>query len=108
MIFSSWSLPLRINNSYAIFERGGENKYVGSFSIQSNGIDGVEGTDGVDVTNINLGPPFSNGIFVAQDGNNMSCDSVLAQNFKVVSWEKIALLFDPPLLMDNSYNNYMK
>ena len=96
------------NNSFAIFERGGENKYIGSFNIQSNGIDGVEGTDGVDVTNINLGIPFSNGIFVAQDGNNVTGDSILPQNFKLVSWEKIALLFDPPLLMDNTYNSYMK
>jgi 3-phytase len=94
------------NDSYAIFERGGENKYLGSFEIIDGTIDGTEGTDGIDVTNINLGDPFSKGMFIVQDDENTNGDSVLPQNFKLVSWEKIAKMFDPPLLMDNSYNPY--
>ena len=92
------------NNSFAIFERGGENKYLGSFRIKDSGIDGVEGTDGIDVVNLDLGGPFSKGLFIAQDGTNHEGNAELPQNFKIVSWEKIARLFDPPLLMDNSYN----
>lgn len=92
------------NNSYAIFERGGENKYLGSFEIKGNGIDGVEETDGIDVVSLDLGEPFSKGMFIAQDGYNHEGNVELPQNFKLVSWEKIARLFDPPLIMDNSYN----
>ena len=94
------------NNSYAIFERGGENKYLGSFEIKSNGIDGVAETDGIDVNNLNLGGPFAKGVFIAQDGFNTDGDSVLPQNFKLVSWEKIANLFNPPLIMDSTYSSY--
>ena len=93
------------NNSYAIFERGGENKYLGSFRIKDAGIDGVEETDGIDVMNLDLGGPFPKGLFIAQDGFNNDGNAELPQNFKLVSWEKIARLFDPPLLMDNTYNS---
>jgi hypothetical protein len=31
---------------------------------------------------------------------------VLPQNFKLVGWEKIARLFDPPLIMNNTYNAF--
>ena len=94
------------NDSFAIFERGGENKYLGSFEIMSGTIDRTEGTDGIDVTNINLGDPFSKGMFIAQDDENTTNGAVQPQNFKGVSWEKIAKLFDPPLLMDNTYSPY--
>ncbi|MFC2115620.1 phytase [Bacteroidota bacterium] len=94
------------NNTYAIFERGGTNKYLGSFEIKDNGIDGVVETDGIDVTNLNLGGTFSKGVFIAQDGFNTDGESVLPQNFKLVSWEKIANLYEPPLIMDSSYNAY--
>ncbi|MCK4922595.1 MAG: phytase [Bacteroidales bacterium] len=92
------------NNSYAIFERGGDNEYLGSFSIVDGIIDGVQETDGIDVINLNLGGQFSKGLFIAQDGENFDGGSILPQNFKVVSWKKIANLFDPPLLTDNTYN----
>ena len=94
------------NSSYAIFNRDGENKYLGSFQITDNGIDGVMETDGIDVSNLNLGGPFSQGVFIAQDGENTDGDTILPQNFKLVSWEKIAKLYDPPLIMDNSYSGY--
>lgn len=92
------------NDSYAIFERGGENKYLGSFEIMDGDFDGTEGTDGIDVTNINLGDPFSKGMFVVQDDENITNGAVQPQNFKGVSWEKIANLFDPPLIINNTYS----
>ena len=94
------------NDSFAIFERGGENKYLGSFEITDGTLDGTEGTDGIDVCNLNLGDPFSKGMFIVQDDENTNEGSVKPQNFKGVSWEKIANLFDPPLFIHNEYNPY--
>ena len=91
------------NNSYAIFEREGQNKYLGSFKIIDDGIDGTFDTDGIDVCNLNLGEPFESGLFIAQDGSNSDEDTYYPQNFKFVSWSKIAHLFDPPLIMDDDY-----
>jgi 3-phytase len=69
------------NNSYVVYRREQNNAYVKSFSITaSNGIDGVEDTDGIDVSMANLGPAFPQGVFVAQDGINDKGN----QNFKLV------------------------
>ena len=89
------------NNSYAVFEREGNNKYIGSFAIKDGAIDGTQETDGIDVTNLNLGTQFPNGFFIVQDGDNKDGDTKVTQNFKLVAWEKIANSFDPPLLIDN-------
>jgi len=97
------------NNSYAIYEREGDNEYIGSFTIDDlevDGevvIDGTSGTDGIDVTNRSLGKDFPYGLFVAQDDVNETEGEPLNQNFKLVSWDKIANLFDPPLLIDTAY-----
>lgn len=80
------------SSEFVIYERGGENAYLGSFVVVgANGIDGVSGTDGIDVTAFGLGGFFPNGLFVTQDDLNI--DPVDNQNFKFVPWEKIAELF---------------
>ena len=57
------------DNSYVVYERGGENGFVGRFRIaDGDGIDGDEDTDGIDVAHRRLGPTFPTGVFVAQDG----------------------------------------
>lgn len=79
------------NDSYAVFERGGEHKYTGSFRVISNdalGIDGASETDGLDVISTPLGDQFPYGVFVAQDGRRPGSDA--KQNFKLVAWENIA------------------
>lgn len=91
------------NYSYAIFEREKDNQYLGSFSIATGIIDGVEETDGLDVTNLNLGPQFKQGLFVVQDGYNYEGDSLKNQNFKLIPWEQIASLFKPALSIDTEY-----
>lgn len=91
------------NYSYAIFEREKDNKYLGSFSIVDDIIDGTDETDGLDVTNINLGSPYSSGMFIVQDGFNFDGEVPKSQNFKMVNWRQIAELFEPPLLIDSSY-----
>ena len=82
------------DNTYAVYEREGSNKYIGSFAVvEGNGIDGTSETDGIDVTHYALGDRFPLGIFVAQDGLNNGEN----QNFKCVRWDSIAKKFDPPL-----------
>jgi 3-phytase len=74
-------------STYIIYRREGANAYVATFAIVATGrIDGVSETDGIDVTSANLGPAFSQGMFIAQDGKNDNCN----QNFKFVSWQSIA------------------
>jgi 3-phytase len=94
------------NNSFAVYERSGENNYLGSFVIKgvTGGIDGTEDTDGIDVINMAMGAGFPNGFFIAQDGSNEEGGVIISQNFKLVAWEKIAGAFTPALLIDNTYN----
>ena len=78
-------------NSFALYQRGGDNAYLGHFHVvadASTGIDGVSETDGLDVTSAYLGPAFPHGVFVAQDGRNIT--PAERQNFKLVQWERIA------------------
>ncbi len=78
------------NHSYAVFERQGNNRYLGSFTISAGQIDGAGETDGLDVTSQNLSGPFSKGLLVVQDGYNLDEKGrSVAQNFKLVGWEKI-------------------
>lgn len=79
------------NNSYAVFERAGENRYLGSFAIGANvadRIDGASDTDGIEVTSAPLGAAFPRGLFLAQDGRNTLPSA--SQNFKLIGWEAIA------------------
>lgn len=76
------------NNTYAVFERHGNNKYLGSFRITDGKIDGVEGTDGIDVTSVSL-PGFPKGLLLVQDGYNYSDGKKSPQNFKYISWKDI-------------------
>jgi len=82
------------NNTYIIYERQIPNKYVGTFNIiDGEFTDGVKETDGIDVTNFNLGPNFPQGMFIVQDGFNANAN----QNFKCVPWDVIAEKFNPQL-----------
>lgn len=98
------------NNSYAVFERGGDNAYIGSFSIgNSENIDGTSDTDGIDVIGFALGEKYPNGFFIAQDGTNDEKskegeETKANQNFKVVSWEKIVKSLGNKLKIDNTQN----
>ncbi|MFA5417273.1 MAG: phytase [Bacteroidales bacterium] len=95
------------NNSYALFNRGETNEYLFSFSITKGDADAVEETDGLDVINVPLGSKYPYGMLVVQDGNNKNEHGKAApQNFKIVSWEKIARMVNPNLIMDNSYDPF--
>ncbi len=89
------------NNTYVIYTRETNNDYVGTFRIiDGEMIDGVQETDGLDVTNFGLGPAFPSGVFVTQDGSNPGT----TQNFKCVPWESIANLFEPALKIKTGWD----
>ncbi|HAF28429.1 MAG TPA: 3-phytase [Bacteroidales bacterium] len=80
------------NFSYPVFEIGNPDKYLFSFVIDDDEIDGVIETDGIEITNFPLNSKFPKGMLVLQDGYNFSGDTLRNQNFKYVSWEKIEAL----------------
>lgn len=83
--------------SYNVYDRASPFAFRGAFQIaptpEQAGIDGVEETDGIDVTSASLGGPYGEGLFVAQDGFNY--DGITEtrtrahQNFKLVPWSAI-------------------
>lgn len=74
------------DDSFVLYRRDGDNRFVGKFRVTAGrGIDGVEETDGIDVTTTGLGPRFPVGLFVAQDGSNDDGN----QNFKFVPWDAV-------------------
>jgi 3-phytase len=78
-------------NNYAVYERTGDNRFLGLFFVVADattGIDGSSETDGLEVTSANLGPAFPDGVLVVQDGRNITPEE--RQNFKLVPWERIA------------------
>lgn len=53
----------------------------------ANSIDGVSETDGLEVSSVNFGGDFEEGILVVQDGHKVMPEA--PQNFKYVDWKKI-------------------
>ena len=83
------------DNSFALYHLDGH-EYIGSFHVVPGGgvegtIDGVSETDGLDVTAVAL-PGYPSGLLVVQDGYNLNPTE--AQNFKYVSWDDVAALFN--------------
>ncbi len=94
------------NHTFSIYERAGDNQYLGKFTIANNpdtSIDHAFDTDGVDIINVPLGKKYPFGLLVVQDGLNLSDDATEAkQNFKLISWENIADKFS--LSKDTTYD----
>ena len=89
------------SSTFVIYQRTGNNPYVATFEITAaNGIDGVTKTDGIDVSNVNLGPLFPQGVFVVQDTNNYPSN----QNYKLIPWESIANIVTPALVIDTAWD----
>ncbi len=88
------------NFSYAVFEKDGTNRYLGNFIIKdSGGVDGVEETDGLAITNMGLGSKYPNGLLVVQDGFNTDNGKDLSQNFKLVDWSEVTAIYKDSLLI---------
>lgn len=79
------------NSSYVVLDALPPHKVRGAFRIGINpaaGIDGVSDTDGLEVSAVNFGGAFADGMLVVQDGYKRLPDG--AQNFKYVAWRDIA------------------
>lgn len=79
------------DNSYVVLNAAAPYKVRGRFRVGFNldaGIDGTSDTDGLDVTEKDLGGAYRQGMLVIQDGYKRMPDG--AQNFKYVSWEDVA------------------
>jgi 3-phytase len=81
------------NFSYAIFKTGNPDKYITSFVIKDGVFDGVEETDGIEITNFNINTDLPKGLLVVQDGFNYDGDTLKNQNFKYISIQKIESFF---------------
>jgi 3-phytase len=95
------------DSTFAVYERKGNNAFVGSFRVASSGgVDGAEHSDGAQVVNVPLGPAFPQGLFVTHDGENTpgaidpGGEPRENTNFKFVPWEDIAGVFARPLVID--------
>jgi 3-phytase len=89
------------SNGFVIYERQPGNDYVMTFQVAAGtDIDGLTDTDGIDISNVALGPVFSLGVFLAQDGFNDGGN----QNFKLVRWEVIAQAGAIPLTIDTTWD----
>jgi 3-phytase len=81
--------------SYALFDRNGNNRYLGSFVIDGQDeLDNVEETDGLDIFSKPLGPDFPGGLLVVQDGFNYDIGTLKSQNFKYVDLEHVIELWN--------------
>jgi 3-phytase len=84
------------NDEYAVYERSGDNAFVGMFRIIENDtVDATSETDGLDVTNFALGDAFPNGLLVVQDDLNLNPEAT--QNFKLVDWGVVAQALGLPI-----------
>jgi myo-inositol-hexaphosphate 3-phosphohydrolase len=75
-------------NSFDVYDRG-DNAWKGEFAIvdcPQYGTDKVTAIDGQDVTNVNLGPAFPEGMLATQDDQHPGTN----QNYKYVPWQSIA------------------
>lgn len=81
------------NFSYALFDRAGNNDYLGSFKIVDGTIDGVEETDGLEVVSTPL-PGFPGGLLVVQDGFNFDGLTPVPQNFKYLDFGEVLRLLE--------------
>lgn len=76
------------NSTFAVYEREGDNTYLGSFKLVFGGVDGVDKCDGVEVMSYPMGGYFNSGALIAHDYTNESPNAY--SNYKMVPWANIA------------------
>lgn len=74
---------------FAVYERDGANRFLGKFRVIDSeaGMDGVSGTDGIDLSLAGLPAPFDGGLLVVQDDFNREPEA--NQNFKLLRWADV-------------------
>src|SRR5881296_358753 len=85
------------DNTFKVYERGGENRFVVTIDSKAGRVDDVSDTDGIAVTNSPTSREFAKGVFIVQDGTNAGGN----QNFKLYAWEDIA---GTNLLIDTTWH----
>lgn len=92
------------DNAFAVYEREGGNRYVGSFAVtDSAATDGVQHSDGSTVVNVPLGPAFPKGLLITHDGEATPADGDReSTNFKLTPWDSVARAFPEPLTTDTT------
>ncbi|MDP6546270.1 MAG: phytase [Phycisphaerae bacterium] len=82
-------------HNFKVFDLTGGHKFLGTFTIA-----GAEETDGIDVTNVNLGGPFAKGMFACHSNRKRGggCPVLLTP------WANIAKSIKPPLKTDTSWD----
>lgn len=78
------------NDSYLVLDAQPPFAARGAFRVGMNtalGIDGASETDGLEVTSVNLGGAWSEGMLVVQDGRKRMPEQT--QNFKFVPWAEV-------------------
>ena len=89
------------SHDYAVYDRVGDNEFLSKFEIvDSRSIDATSNTDGIDVISTPLGPTFSRGLLVVQDGDNDPDEN----NFKVVPWDLVAGSANPGLMIETGWS----
>jgi len=74
------------SNTFCVYAREGDNRYLLTVDPQAGPIDDVNDTDGVAVTNRPTSRQFPAGVLVVQDGHNSGGN----QNFKLYDWRDVA------------------
>lgn len=85
------------SNTFIVYARDGDNRYVLTIDPKEGQIDDVSDTDGIAVTNRPTSAQFPAGFLVVQDGSNKGGN----QNFKLYDWRDIA---GTRLLVDTAWN----
>lgn len=83
------------DNSFHVYNLD-TNAYRGRFTLTSSStIDGVNDTDGIDISSASFNSQFPEGLMIAQDGSNQDPSGKSQyQNFKVVDWRKVRMALD--------------
>jgi 3-phytase len=91
------------DDAFAVYEREGDNAYVGSFAIKDGpATDGVQHSDGSTVVNVPLGEGFPKGLLITHDGEATPADPGRGDstNFKFTRWDAVAGAFPASLAVD--------
>jgi len=80
-------------DNFKVYRRESGHSFIGTFAVA-----GAKDTDGLDVTNVNLGPRFPNGLFACHTAQDERCPVLLTP------WPAIAKAFRPELTISTAWN----
>jgi 3-phytase len=83
------------NSTFNIYNRNQPYNFINSFRIaNSEFIDEVSDTDGIDISTNYFNEEFSKGLIVVQDGHNSGNEIINKENFKFISAEDLMNILD--------------